>query len=266
MKPIRTNILLLSLLAPLLVAAQSPVDKAWATLTLAVGDKSPEKRARAIQSLGLIHGDSKATGMAENALSDADEEVRAAAATALGQMGAGGSAPKLRQAVKDPAAGVVFAATNALFVLGDPSAFEVYYAVLAGEKKSGETLLESQSKMIQDPKALARVGFEAGIGFVPFGGVSYKAFKMMTKDDVSPIRSAAASKLARDPDPKTLKLLETAVSDKKWLVRAAAIDALAKRGDPASMAAIAPALDDENEVVRFTACAAVLRLTAANAR
>jgi HEAT repeat protein len=151
-------------------------------------------------------------------------------------------------------------------MLGDPAAFEVYYAVLAGEKKSGDTLLESQSKMIHDPKALAKIGFEQGIGFVPFGGASYAAFKMMTKDDVSPVRSAAASKLSKDPDPKSQRLLESAVSDKKWLVRAAAIDALAKRGNPASIGAVVPALDDGNDVVKFTACAAVIRLVAAGSK
>lgn len=246
--------------------AQTPLDKAWAKLNLGVGDKSAEKRSRAILALGLIPSDAKAVGLAESSLADSSELVRAAAATSLGQMRSGGSAPKLRLAVKDTDVSVVLAATNALFLLGDPSAFEVYFAVLAGEKKSGDTLLESQSKMLKDPKAMAKIGFEQGVGFVPFGGASYTAFKMMTKDDVSPIRAAAASKLSKDPDPKTLKLLENAVSDKKWLVRAAAIDALAKRDNPSVIPVIAMALEDDEDVVRLTAAAAIVRLSASGAR
>lgn len=257
---------LLCVLTSLHGAAQTPLDTAWANLTLGAGDKSAEKRARAVLSLGLIPANPKAVAMAEAALGDASEAVRAAGATALGQMNSGASAPKLRQAVKDQDASVVFAASNALFLIGDPSAFEVYYAVLAGEKKSGDTLLESQSKMIRDPKALAKIGFEQGVGFVPFGGASYAAFKMMTKDDVSPVRAAAATKLVKDPDPRTQKLLEGAVADNKWLVRAGAIDALAKRDNPGAISAIAAALSDDNDVVRFTACAAIVRLSALSQR
>jgi len=74
--------------------------------------------------------------MAENALQDEKPEVRASGATALGQMGANASVGKLKEAIKDKETEVVFAATSALFVLHDPAAYEVYYAVLTGEKKS----------------------------------------------------------------------------------------------------------------------------------
>lgn len=248
------------------MVGQTATDKAWAQLTLGVGEKSVEKRARAVLSLGLIGTDKKAVEIAETALGDPEESVRASAATALGQMESRASAGKLKQAVRDEQASVVFAATNALFLLGDPAAFEVYYAVLAGEKKSGDSLLESQSKMIKDPKALAKIGFEQGIGFVPFGGASYAAFKMVTKDDVSPVRAASATKLAKDPDPKSRDLLLKSIEDKKWLVRAGVIDALAKRGDPSAIPAIESALDDDNDVVRFTAAAAIIRLSKSTGR
>ena len=149
------------------------------------GDKSTDTRARAIRALGLITDNSRAQEMAESALSDPKPDVQAAAADALGQMGARTSVPKLIQALKTDDTAVVFAAANALFVLGDPSAFEVYYAVLMGERKSGDSLVESQMKMLKDPKSLARMGFTAGIGFIPFGGVSYKVVKMTTADNVT---------------------------------------------------------------------------------
>ena len=142
--------------------------------------------------------------MAEKALGDEKSEVRSAAASALGQMGAKKSIPKLKQMVKeDKDAGVVFSATDALFRMGDPTAFQVYYAVLLGEKKTGEGLVDSQVKMLKELKAMAHMGFEVGIGFVPFAGAGYGVFKAVTKDDSSPIRAAAATNSAGDPDPRS---------------------------------------------------------------
>jgi HEAT repeat protein len=246
-----------------LAYAQTPLDRAWTTLSTGAGEKGADTRANAIQALGLTKGGAKAQDLAETALADKSEKVRAAAAMSLGLMGAKTAAPKLKAAIKDGDASVVIAATNALYVLGDPAAYEVYYAILAGEKKSGDTLVASQIKMIKDPKAMAKIGLEQGIGFIPFGGVGLTAFKMATKDDESPVRAASASKLVRDPDPKTTTLLENSVKDGKWLVRAAAVDALAKRDDPAAIPAIVRAMDDDNEIVRFTAAAAVVRLSPA---
>ena len=161
--------------------------------------------------------------MAERALAQDDRsEVRAAAASALGEMGAKESAPKLIEAARDKDAEVLFAATTALYQLGNPTAYQVYYAVLTGEKKSGEDLVDSQVKMLKDPKALANMGLETGISFIPFGGISYKVYKMVREDTVSPVRAVSAARLARDPDPTSGQALVAAAKDDKWLVRAAA--------------------------------------------
>jgi HEAT repeat protein len=248
------------------VQAQPPVENAWTILSDGARDKSYEKRSKAVHALGLIAGDSRARTMAEAALSDEREEVRATAADVLGMMKAKESIPKLKAAVNDKATGVVFSAANALFAMGDPDAYRVYYAVLTGEKKSGDPLLESQMKMLKDSKALSKLGFEAGLGFVPFGGVSYKVVKMATADDVSPVRAAAAAKLVTDPDPKTAQALAKSASDEKWLVRAAVVGALARRNDPSALKAITPLLSDENDIVRFNAAAAVIQLSASSQR
>jgi len=42
--------------------------------------------------------------------------------------------------------------------------------------------------MLNDPKKLAIFGFEQGVGFIPFGGLTLSAFRSLTKDDISPIR------------------------------------------------------------------------------
>jgi len=255
---------MLSLLALMTYAAclqaQTPVDKAWKILSDGAEDKSYEKRTKVMHALAFIPGDAKAQATAETALKDSHEEVRAAAAEALGGMGAKGSAPKLKAAINDQATSVVFAAANALFVIGDPDAYRVYYAVVTGQKKTGDALVASQMKMLKDPKALANMGLEEGIGFIPFGGVSYKVFKMATNDSVSPVRAAAAAKLSRDPDPKSRQALMDITKDSKWLVRAAAAGAIAKRNDPSMASAVVPLLDDDNDVVRFNAAAAVIHL------
>ena len=201
-------------------------------------------------------------GLAEKALSDPSPAVRAAAATTLGRIGLPASIPKLQEVLKDKESEVVFSAAGALHVLGDPMANAIYYAVLTGQRKTGEPLLESQLQMLKDPQMLAKIGFEAGMGFIPFGGVGHKVFKTVTQDKVSPIRAAAAQKLADDPDPRSAKALADATSDKEWLVRASAVSAIAKRGDPELLSAVLPLLEDGEDTVRFTAAAAVLKLSA----
>jgi HEAT repeat protein len=241
--------------------AQTPVEKAWTILSAAAQDKSYEKRGKAIQALGVISKDARSQATAEAALKDEHEGVRAAAADTLGAMRAEGSAQKLKAALNDPATSVVFAAANALFAIGDPGAFQVYYAVLTGQKKSGDALVESQMKMLKDPKALSKLGLEAGIGFIPFGGISYKVFKKATNDTVSPVRAAAAVKLTNDPDPKSAQALAAAAKDPKWLVRAAAVGAIARRNDPSLLKSVIPLLDDDDDVVRYNAAAAVIHLS-----
>jgi HEAT repeat protein len=114
---------------------------------------------------------------------------------------------------------------------------------------------------LKNPKAVAMMGFETGIGFVPFAGTGYEAFKRISKDDGSHIRAAAARELATDHDPKIGAALAKACSDKKWSVRAAAVDAIANREDPTLLNVITPVLDDKRDIVRYDASAAVLRLS-----
>jgi HEAT repeat protein len=122
--------------------------------------------------------------------------------------------------------------------------------------------MEQQKKMLNDPKKLAGMGFQAGLGFVPFGGLGYSAFKMFTKDDTSPVLAAAALTLAKDPDPKSGEALSNAaLQQKKWLVRAAAYDAIAKRGDPSLKGTAMSGLQDEQDEVQYSAAAAVIRLS-----
>ena len=216
----------------------------------------------AIRVLGLMPNDTKALGIAEKALADDKPEVRAAAATALGDMKSRSSISKLKEALDDNDPAVALAAAHALDEMHDDSAYEVYYEVLTGQRKADKGLVASQTAILKDPKKMALLGFEQGIGFVPFADIGWVAFRTITKDDTSPVRAAAAKVLAKDPDPAATKALADAAGDKSWLVRAAALEALAKRGDPAVLDTVSSCMSDKKEAVKYTAAAAVLRLTA----
>jgi HEAT repeat protein len=219
-------------------------------------------RATATLVLGLIPNNVKSVRLAEKALTDDKSDVRSAAAAALGEMKSRASIPKLKAAFDDPDPLVVLAAAHSLDLMHDNSAYEVYYEVLNGERKAKRSLISAQASLFHDPKKMAALGFEEGIGFIPFAGIGWGAIKAIAKDDSSPVRAAAAKVLARDPDPATTTALTDAASDKSWIVQTAALEALAKRGDRSALNTVEKYMADEKGPVRYTAAAAVLRLMA----
>ena len=248
-------------------AVKNPMDQAWSVLYTGLADNSVDKRTTAVQVLGLLPNDPKAEEAALKALKDDKPEVRGAAAKALGDMKAKNAIPNLVEMVNDKEPGVIMAAAHALLDLGDKRGYNIYYAILTGERKSGTSLLDEQKKMLNDPKKMAQFGFEQGIGFIPFAGMGYGAFKMITKDNTSPVLAAAALTLAKDPDPKSGEALATtASSNKSWIVRAAALNAIALRGETSLLPAAESGLQDDKEQVRYSAAAAVIHLTDLSAR
>ena len=243
-------------------ASTTPREHAWQILEDAcTGDKTGD-RATAILVLGLIPNDRTSTRLAEKALTDEKPEVRAAAAAALGNMNSRKSIPQLKAAMDDEDPAVVLAAAHSLDLMHDDSAYEVYYEVLNGEQKTGKGLIGAQKSLLHDPKKMAELGFQEGIGFIPFAGIGWGAVKAITKDDTSPVRAAAARVLARDPDPATTKALAEAAGDKSWIVQVAALEALAKRGDPSALPTVEQYMSDEKGAIKFTAAAAVIHLSA----
>lgn len=246
-------------------ASEAPTERAWLILQQGLTSKRAAKRTNAVHALRILVHNSRAQHMADQALTDPDPKVRASAARALGPMEAASSQPKLKALLNDKEPFVVLAAAHSLFLLGDRG--EVYaidYEVLNGERKSVDGFVASQISELRDPKAVAAMGIETGIGFMPFGGEAYEVHKRVRKDDVTPVRVAAAKELIADRDPKVDAALTRACSDKKWSVRAAAVFAIAKRGNPSLLNVIPPLMEDKNEIVRFEAAAAVLRLTVAS--
>ena len=235
--------------------------KAWAMFETAAKSNSTGTRETGIRALGLLRGNARARELAEGALDDPKPEVRVAAANALEEMHAIESVPKLQKLLSDEKISVVMAAAHALRTLkDDTSAYAIYYDVLTGERK-GQGLIDQQLDTLRDPKQLARIGFETGIGYVPFAGIGWDAWRYTHKKNPHPPRAIAATSLAHDPDPATGPALAAAMKDKDWIVRAAAVEALAERGDPSYEAKIEYSFFDANAHVRYTAAAAVIRLT-----
>lgn len=238
-------------------------DQAWDLLQKGTQENSAAKRATAVRVLSLLRGEPRAVTLAIHALGDDKPQVRGAAAFALGELHAPTAIPELEAAAlsdKEPA--VVLAAAHSLLTLKDNGGYEVYYEILTGERKGGKGLVAGQLETLKDPKKMALLGFQEGIGFVPFAGIGYTAIKTIMKDDSSPVRAAAAKVLAEDADPATEDaLVQAATKDKSELVRTAALDALAQHGDPAVIDRIASALSDEKDSVKYTAAAAILHLT-----
>jgi HEAT repeat protein len=241
--------------------AASKRDEAWDILKSNINEKSAEKSAVAIRVLELLPGDPQALELAQKAATDDRPDVRSAAATALGQLHGKSTAAILHKLLFDPEPSVALAAASALMPSKDPAAFEVYYEILTGERKTGNGVIAEQMKTLKDPKKLAAMGVEGGIGFIPFAGIGLTAFETLHVDDVSPVRAAAAKMLTNDPDPESGHALVTATTDKSWLIKTAALEAIAKRGDPQLLDGILPALMDDNTAVRCTAAVAVIRLS-----
>jgi HEAT repeat protein len=242
--------------------AQTAANGGWPLLEGGLGQKSPGQRLAAVRVLGLIPDDPHATELAEKALTDTNSSVRAAAAASLGQMRASGADASLKQALNDKNLSVVMAAAHALRLLNDPACYDAYYEIYTGERKNDSGMIAQEMKVLHDPKQLAQMGFNEGIGYAPFVGIPWEALQTIMKDRKSGAAAKAAliSALATDPDRRTNKVLLATSQNRNWGLRVAALEGIAKRGDPILLPDIEPRLSDSKPEVRFAAAAAVIRL------
>jgi HEAT repeat protein len=241
---------------------QTVQDQAWEVLYAGINEHNTTKRAAAVGALGLLQGDPRAVESAEKALGDKKPAVRAAGATALGQLDSRSSIPLLRVAATDKDNRVFYAAADSLILLGDPAGYDAYYDQLTGERKSGEGMVADKKKLITDPRAMVILGVGVGIGYAPYAGYGWMLWKELSKDYASPMRIKALKKLENDPDSRISKGLLKAASDKHWTVRVAALFAIARHDDPSLIGPITPYMADKKAPVRYTAAAAILRLSA----
>jgi len=236
-------------------------DRAWNLLNLGLQEQSTFKRATAVRVLSLMSGDSRALKLSLHALKDTKPQVRAAAAYSLGELHSKLAILPLEKALEDKDTSVVIASANALLKFRDPAAYKIFYAVLTGDMKGGKGLIASQLDQLKDAKQMALMGFQEGIGFIPYAGMGYDAYRAIRKDDSSPVRSTSARALVDDPDPITEDaLVQAAVADKSEMVRNAALATLAKRGNPKVIERLASALNDDKDSVQYSAAATILHL------
>jgi HEAT repeat protein len=244
-------------------ANQSPEvrDQAWGVLSEGLLHEHASHRMVAVQALSLMTKNRAAERFATRALNDKDAKVRAAAATTLGQLKASRAIPALRKALEDDHVAVVLASAHSLYLLKDKGAYDIYYALMMGDRKSSSGLVQAQLDRLKDPKQMMELGFQEGLGFVPFGGMGYQAFKELTRKGGSQARAASARFLAHDPDQISEDaLLQTALADSSEEVRLAAIDALAERGNPRCIERMTKNLHEEKTAPRYRTAAAILHL------
>jgi HEAT repeat protein len=244
----------------LAAAGHSLRNEAWGILDAGLQDKSVNKRAEALAALGAAAGDARALKTLEECLHDPKPEIRRAAVAALGDMNAKSSLPKIKALLSDSDAKTTLAIAAVLKKLGDPEGFEIYNELVTGERKDGQRLTDG----LKDRKGLEKMGAEAAIGFLPFGGVATGAYSYISGSTKSAANAyvIAVNALADDPDPQVKKGLVQAAIGGKVPVRVAALRALAKRGDPTVVDDIEPAMHSDKAVISYTAAAAILRLLA----
>lgn len=243
------------------VTPKPATERAWELLDKGVSSQNAETRRIAVSALGLISNNIHAVRIAEKALHDQNPEVRAVAATALGKMKSRASIPKLTATLNDKEPEVVLAAAQSLVSLKSEQGYDIYYEVLTGQRKGGRSAVEKELAIVRNPRKLAEMGFEQGIGFVPFGGMGLEVFRALQSGSELGVRAAAATMLAHDPDPHVATALSDAAADSSWQVRVAAIGAIAERGDPRLLSPVLGGLADAKEAVRYSAAAAVVRLS-----
>src|SRR5215472_15579632 len=205
-------------------------DEAWGVLDAGLQDKSVDKRKEAIAALGVAAGDTRALKTLEECLQDPKPEIRTAAVGALGDMNAKSSLPKIKALLSDSDGKTTLAIAAVLKKFGDPEGFEIYNELVTGERKDGQKLSDG----IKDRKGLEKMGAEAALGFLPFGGVATGAYDYISGTSKSAANAyvIAVNALADDPDPQVKKALVEAANGGKVPICVAALRALAKRGDP----------------------------------
>lgn len=257
---------------PAEAAPQEPVyanlhARAWKILDAAVASDKVRSRSDALSAISILASNPHAVKLMVQRLDDKDEGIRTLAANSLGDMKSPAAIPALRKATNDPSPVVSFAAAKSLWKLGDRRAREMFYEVLAGERKTGPGFIKSHvndiKKEIHDPKALALIGINQASGaFLGPFSMGISVVEEYAKDTSSPVQALCANLLSQDPTPDTVEQLSLALDNDNWTVRAAAAKALAEIGDRKVM----PKLDemmntDKEPAVRLAAAAAIVKLT-----
>jgi HEAT repeat protein len=242
---------------------------AWDALNKSLDANDPEHRVHAVAAVGTIGATPEAVKLIETALkNDKATVVRQAAAVTLGDINARTAIPSLESALDDnPEVG--FAAAKALQSMGNASGRWVFEEVLEGDRtdKPGAVhgLVRKGKQKLHKPSELALMGVKEASGqFLGPASLGIGIGQMALKDGAASGRTAAATALAKDPDPYMVTLLEWALADKSWAVRAAVVKALGERGNRDTIPKLVPLLNDDRDLVRSLAAASIIKLSQAS--
>jgi HEAT repeat protein len=249
-------------------ASQSPadtMDSAW--LMLETGSKNSKEQTRidALNAIGTLTGVKRAETDLQDAIKDQNVDVRVAAVVATGSMEDENLIPVLRLSLDDPAPEVVFAAAVALWKMHDPTGINILYSVLAGERKTQGSLMQTgkrqANKDLHDPATLAKIGVQQGAYALlgPFGIGLDAARLMMKGNNGNSARLLTVNLLAQDHSDATKGEFIAALGDKDYVVRAGSARALGAFHGKDVTDALVPIFDDKKPAVRFMAAASYLR-------
>lgn len=253
-------------------AGQEPVyanlhARAWKILDAAVASDKVSSRSDALSAMSILTSNPHAVKLMVQGLDDKDEGVRALAANSLGDMKSRTAIPPLRKAMNDPSPVVSFAAAKALWKLGDRTGREMFYEVLAGERRTGPGFIQRHineaKKEVHDPKALALIGInQASSAFLGPFSMGVSVLEEYAKNTSSPVQALCANLLSQDSTPDTVEQLSLALASDNWTVRAAVAKALAEIGDRKVMPKLDEMMNSDKEpAARLAAAAAIVKLT-----
>jgi HEAT repeat protein len=174
--------------------------------------------------------------------------------------------PGLRKTLDDPAADVSFAASEALWRMGDKSGQDVLADVLSGERRGApgffKSSLHEANKDLHNPTTLATIGAEqAAYALMGPFGIGLDAARLMVKshDSQNTARVTAVTLLSTDDSPLTNRQLISVLGDKDYFVRAAAARGLGRFHNDDTMSALLSAFSDTKPLVRLMAAAGYIR-------
>ncbi|HTZ89402.1 MAG TPA: HEAT repeat domain-containing protein [Alloacidobacterium sp.] len=249
-------------------ATQSSADTletAWQMLETGSKDPKEQTRIDALNAVGTLDGVKRAETILEDAIKDQNVDVRVAAVVAAGNMQDENLIPILRQSLDDPAPEVIFAAAVSLWKMHDPSGINILYGVLAGDRKTKGSLMETgerqASKDLHDPSTLAKIGAEQGAYALlgPFGIGLDAARLMMKSNSANSARVLTVSLLSQDHSDATRDEFIAALGDKNYFVRAGSARALGAFHGKEVTDALQGSFDDSKPSVRFMAAASYIR-------
>jgi HEAT repeat protein len=240
-------------------------EAAWNLLKEGLGQKDAEKRAAATSALGDIGRRTDVVGFVERGLEDKDYRVRQAAVDTLGSLKSRTSIAKLRVALDDDSPAVSFAAAQALWAMDDRSGVSIFIQVLAGDRKVAPGLIQQQwhdmKHKLHNPGELAAFGASQAAGaFLGPGAFGVTAVEELMKDKTAGVRALSAQLLGSSMGPAAREELRSALGDKSWVVRARAAEGLGRNGTRQDVENLLPLLDDGHAAVKYKSAAAIVRL------